>query len=88
MECHPYLNQEKLLHFCQENQIQLVAYSPLGSPGRLWADENETKLLNDDTLRKVAKMYHKTTAQILLKWQVSFTNSSEPNIAGPGLNKI
>ena len=72
MECHVYLNQEKLLKFCKYNKIQLIAYSPLGSPGRLWADPNETQVLEDDTLRKLALKYNKTPAQIALRWQVCF----------------
>ena len=71
VECHPYFNQEKLLRFCQEQEIQLVAYSPLGSPGRLWAEKNEVKLLNDERVKTVAKAHNKTPAQILLRWQVS-----------------
>ena len=70
VECHAYLNQEKLLKFCNTHQIQLIAYSPLGSPGRLWAQPNEVQLLKDNTLINVSAKYNKTPAQILLKWQV------------------
>ena len=70
VECHAYLSQEKLLKFCQQYHIQLVAYSPLGSPGRLWALPSEIQLLEDSTLKKVALKYNKTPAQVLLRWQV------------------
>ena len=31
MECHPYLNQSKLLEFCKSHDIVLVAYGALGA---------------------------------------------------------
>lgn len=31
VECHPYLNQRKLLDFCKSKEIALVAYGALGS---------------------------------------------------------
>ena len=31
VECHPYLNQNKLLEFCKSHDIVLVAYGALGS---------------------------------------------------------
>ena len=31
VECHPYLNQSKLLDFCKSHDIVLVAFGALGS---------------------------------------------------------
>jgi len=31
VEAHPYLTQDKLLRFCQEEDIAFTAFSPLGS---------------------------------------------------------
>ena len=77
VECHAYLSQEKLLKFCQKHGIQLVAYSPLGSPGRLWASPNETHLLNDPVLEGIKLKHNKTAAQILIRWQVGISHLSE-----------
>ena len=70
VECHPYLNQSKLKAFCQDNNVLLTAYSPLGSPNRPWAAPDEPKLLDDPKLVDIAKKYNKSPAQIILRWQV------------------
>lgn len=70
VEVHPYLGQEKLKKFCEEREIFLTGYSPLGSPDRPWAKPDDPKLLEDPKLVEVASKYGKSPAQILIKWQV------------------
>lgn len=67
IEVHPYLQNDKLVEFCQNNGIHVMAYSSLGS-----SDVTETKdipfLLEDERIKKIAKKYNKTPAQVCIRW--------------------
>ncbi|XP_032740403.1 aldo-keto reductase family 1 member C3 homolog isoform X2 [Rattus rattus] len=71
VECHPYLNQSKLLDFCKSQDIVLVAYAALGSQRPTnWVDKNAPFLLNDPVLCGMAKKHNRSPAQIALRYQV------------------
>ncbi|KAL1764523.1 aldo-keto reductase family 1 member C21-like [Sigmodon hispidus] len=71
VECHPYLNQMKLLDFCKSNDIVLVAYGVLGTRRyEGWVDQNSPVLLEDPVLCSMAKKYNQTPALIALRYQL------------------
>ncbi|XP_051856774.1 aldo-keto reductase family 1 member C1-like [Antechinus flavipes] len=71
VECHPYLNQSKLLEFCKSKDIILVAYSALGSHRESpWVDEKTPVLLDDPVLGTIAKKHNRSPAQVALRYQI------------------
>ncbi|XP_077325258.1 aldo-keto reductase family 1 member C18-like isoform X3 [Lithobates pipiens] len=70
VECHLYLNQEKLLRYCKENGIVLVAYSALGSSrDATWRiGEGCPVLLEDPVLNDIASKIKRTPAQVALRY--------------------
>jgi len=60
VEFHPFLFQEELLQFCNNNSIHLEAYSPLTRGNKL----------NHPALRGLEHKYSKTSAQILIRWSL------------------
>lgn len=60
VEFHPHLSQEDLRIFCKEKNIQLEAWSPL----------KQGELLNEPVLQEIADKYGKTTAQVIIRWDL------------------
>ncbi|XP_052049283.1 prostaglandin-E(2) 9-reductase-like [Apodemus sylvaticus] len=69
VECHPYLNQSKLLDYCKSKDIVLVAYGALGTQRcEKWVEENAPYLLEDPTLCAMAEKHKQTPALISLRY--------------------
>lgn len=60
IECHPYFQQRSLREFHQKLGIRTESWSPLG----------QGKIMQDETLKKIAERHGKSTAQIILRWHL------------------
>ena len=58
IQFNPQKYRQRLLEACEEHQIVLEAYSPLGTGS----------LLGDETVRQVAEHNGRTPAQVLIRW--------------------
>ncbi|MEO0728256.1 MAG: aldo/keto reductase, partial [Bacteroidota bacterium] len=86
IELHPYLQQKELVDYCQERQIHLTAYSPLGSgdrPANL-KGENEPSLLENETIKAIAAAKSASPAQVLIAWSIHRHVSVIPKSTNPG----
>ncbi|MFD2761111.1 aldo/keto reductase [Lentibacillus juripiscarius] len=60
VEYHPHLTQEKLRAFCEQEDIQLEAWSPL----------KRGRILDEPVITDIAAKYNKTSAQVILRWDI------------------
>ncbi|PES25945.1 MULTISPECIES: aldo/keto reductase [Bacillus cereus group] len=60
VEYHPRLTQKELQAFCKEQGIQMEAWSPL----------MQGQLLDNEKLQEIAEKHGKTTAQVILRWDL------------------
>jgi diketogulonate reductase-like aldo/keto reductase len=60
IEIHPNLNQDMTVDYCKKQDIAITGYSPLDTGS----------LISDPTLIKIGKKYNKTSAQVMIRWQI------------------
>ncbi len=60
VEFHPWLFQEDLLEFCEDNGVVLEAYAPVAR-GRFF---------DDVVVQELSEKYGKTPPQIVLRWEI------------------
>jgi len=72
IESHPYLTQEPLLRLCQQNDIPVTAFSPLGALSYVELDMagQQDSVLQQQVVIDAAQRLGKTPAQVVLRWGV------------------
>jgi 2,5-diketo-D-gluconate reductase B len=60
VECHPFLNQDKVIAACRHHKMAVVAYSPIA----------RGNAAGDKLLEKIGKAHGKSAAQVCLRWLV------------------
>lgn len=62
VEAHPYFAQDELRKTLDKYGIRLMAWYPLG--------HGDKSLINEDVFTKLGNKYHKSNAQIILRWHI------------------
>nr|BAN20420.1 aldo-keto reductase [Riptortus pedestris] len=92
VELHVYLQQEKLVSFCRENNVIICAYAPLGSPklisftqklGFSTEGMREISPMTDPVIVEIAKKHNKLPSQVLLRYLVQYGVAVIPKSSNP-----
>lgn len=70
VECHPMLQQRRLRDFCNNNNIKLIAHTPVGKM---------RSAIGQSCLSDIAKKYGKSITQVILRWHYQLGDVSIPN---------
>ena len=60
VEAHPYFTQDELRKILDKEDIKLMSWYPLG--------HGDASLMNEKIFKELGEKYHKTPAQIILRW--------------------
>jgi len=85
VELHPYLTQEKLIRFCEQQKIAVTAFSPLGAMSYFsigMAEQGES-VLDQPIVKAAASRHGKSPAQIVLRWGVQRGTAIIPKTSRP-----
>jgi diketogulonate reductase-like aldo/keto reductase len=85
---NPHLNviQRDVKLFCESRQIVLNGYSPLGAPDAHSFPSSlgmESSLLDEPSVRAIAKKHGRSPAEIIIAWQVSQGVWVNPRTSNP-----
>lgn len=86
IELHPLLQQQEMLEYCNNENINLTAYSPLGSKDRIpeMKAQNEPNLFENPIITEIAKAHDCSSAQVLINWAIERGTSVIPKSVNPG----
>ena len=89
IELHPFLQQNDMLDYCNEENIILTAYSPLGSTDRppQFKAPDEPSLFENSTIVDIANANGVSSAQVLIRWAIQRGTSVIPKSVNPGRMK-
>jgi 2,5-diketo-D-gluconate reductase B len=73
IECHPFLDQSKVIAACREHGMAVVAYSPIA----------RGNAKNDEVLARIGAAHKKTAAQVSLRYLVQ-----QGNVVIPRTSKL
>ncbi len=62
VEAHPYFRQEELRQVIDKENIKLMSWYPLG--------HGDSSLMKESVFQELGNKYHKTPAQIILRWHL------------------
>lgn len=68
IEFHPYHQQKPLIDYCEKHGVQLQAWCPL----------MRGQLQDHPLLNSIAHRYHKSVAQVILRWEIQSGISTIP----------
>lgn len=72
IEHHPYLTQERLVKYCANENIKVVAYSSFGPQSFIELGHEGAKkakpLFEHEKILSIAKKHNKTPSEVLLRW--------------------
>lgn len=77
IEMHPYYNRRKLVEYCKEHDIQIMAFSPFAHGDYL------RELIKNEDLNAIAMEYGKTVGQVILRWFIQQGVVVIPQSANP-----
>ncbi|KAH8376420.1 aldose reductase-like [Drosophila serrata] len=80
IECHPALNQKKLIALCKKNDIVVTAYCPLGRPNPA---EKTPNYIYDAKVQAIGDKYKKSTAQVVLRYLIEIGTIPLPKSSNP-----